>query len=111
MFPLHRPYVALAAAVVLCVGLAVSAWFKENGYSDVARLTEAIGSVTAETAALEEENSRLSARLTMITTDEGYVEAVARESLGLVRPGEVVYEFVDEELLTRAPSPVRATTK
>ncbi len=108
---LHPPSVALVAAGVVCVGLAVTGWFKENGYSDVARLKEAITSVEGETAALKDENSRLSARLTRISTDEGYVEAVARESLGLVRPGEVVYEFVDEELLTRSASPKPAATK
>ncbi|MBF0170514.1 MAG: septum formation initiator family protein [Nitrospinae bacterium] len=109
--PLTRPLVALAAAGAVCAGLATTAWFKENGYADVTRLTEAIASVEARTGELKEENSRLSARLARITTDEGYVEAVARESLGLVRPGEMVFEFVDEGLLARSPAPADAGTK
>lgn len=111
MIPLRRPTVVLAAAMVVCVGLIATAWFKENGYADVSRLTDAIGAVEGETVRMEEENSRLGARLTRITTDEGYVEAVARESLGLVRPGEVVYEFVDEDILNRSPSPKGTASK
>jgi cell division protein FtsB len=30
-----------------------------------------------------------------LRSDLGYIEKIAREELGLVRPGEIVFEFVD----------------
>jgi cell division protein FtsB len=51
-------------------------------------------------AALEREivqltlnNAALAEEVRAFRTDPGRIEAIAREELGLVKPGEVVYEF------------------
>jgi cell division protein FtsB len=95
----NRSLYALGAATALFALLLGSAWFKQNGYTDVAELKRAIADVDGEIERVRKENSRLAARLTRITTDDGYVEAVARENLGLVKPGELVFEFIEEDRL------------
>jgi cell division protein FtsB len=51
-----------------------------------AALTREIEQVSAASAALADE-------VRALRTDPGRVEAIAREELGLVKPGETVYEF------------------
>lgn len=50
---------------------------------DAARLTAQIGALRAENAAL-------AARIRALTSDPATIEAVARRTLGLMRPGEIV---------------------
>lgn len=58
-------------------------------------------------AALQAENGRLSERLQRLNDPE-YVEKLAREQLGLVKPGEVSYVVVPppEEVTATARTPV-----
>ena len=46
--------------------------------------------------ALKQENARLSEEIERLNTDLVYIEKIAREELGLVRPGEIVFEFAEE---------------
>jgi cell division protein FtsL len=57
----------------------------------------------AELASLQERNESLSAQVERLKTPEG-VEEVARESLGMVKPGENLYVVIDpaEEATTAA---------
>ena len=44
---------------------------------------------------IERENAVLSREIQRLRDDMGYIEKIAREELGLVRPGELVIEFVE----------------
>ncbi len=55
-------------------------------HRDRATLEREIEQLTAANAALAEE-------VRILRTDPARVEAIAREELGLVKPGEMVYEF------------------
>ena len=55
-------------------------------YRDRAALEREIDQLTVTNAALAEE-------VRTLRTDPARVEAIAREELGLVKPGELVYEF------------------
>jgi cell division protein FtsB len=48
-----------------------------------------------EVDAIERENSKLSQEIQRLRGDIGYLEKIAREELGLVRPGEIVIEFAE----------------
>ena len=50
-------------------------------------LTEEEAKIKREVAALREENLRLQSELTLVRSDQ-YIEAVAREQLNLVKPGD-----------------------
>ncbi len=45
----------------------------------------------------KEENKELKKRLEMYKSDPGYLEDLAREKLGMIKPGEVKYKFIDAE--------------
>lgn len=62
-------------------------------HRDRAALEREIEQLTAANASLAEE-------VRSLRTDPARVEAIAREELGLVKPGELVYEF-----RTTSPSP------
>jgi cell division protein FtsB len=42
---------------------------------------------------LQTENDKLRERIYRIRSDDLYLEKIAREELGLVRPGEIIYRF------------------
>ncbi len=65
-----------------------------------------LAEVQAQVAALEERNARLASRLNRLS-DVAYMEKLAREQLGVVRPGESSYVVVP------APPPLKpaAATK
>jgi cell division protein FtsB len=44
---------------------------------------------------IEQENQDLWRNIERLHSDMGYIEKIAREELGLVRPGELVFEFVE----------------
>jgi cell division protein FtsB len=61
-----------------------------------AALAREIAQLAAANAALEEE-------VRALRTDPGRLEAIAREELGLVKPGELVYEFRAMPRPSRSP--------
>lgn len=47
--------------------------------------------------ALEKENSNLKAEIYKLKNDPLYIEKIAREELGMMRPGEVIYRIVPQD--------------
>ena len=81
----------LTALFSLC-GLALFALCQDRQADFEARLVELEG-LKAERRVLLSHNERMRERVTYLQTDAG-VEEVAREKLGLVRPGELAYAVV-----------------
>jgi cell division protein FtsB len=52
--------------------------------------------VKAELAVLKAENDSLRAWADSLETDSATLERIARENMGMIRPGEVLYRFVTE---------------
>ncbi len=46
---------------------------------------------------LKKENTALEKKLELLNTDMVYIEKRAREKLGIVREGEIIYEFVPSQ--------------
>ncbi len=53
-----------------------------------------IGELRGDVARLHEENRVLQNQIQSLRSDLTYIERIAREDLGLVKPGETVYEFI-----------------
>jgi cell division protein FtsL len=51
------------------------------------------GALASEVEQLKATNATLAEEVRGLRTDPARVEAIAREELGLVKPGEIVYEF------------------
>ncbi|MGK7345342.1 MAG: FtsB family cell division protein [Candidatus Nitrospinota bacterium M3_3B_026] len=90
-----RPWILVSLAVVCFIAVTVTAYYKQNGLRDLRKLQSSIAKVEREIAEIRRENERNRMELYSLRQGDEYVEAVARESLGLVKPNEVVYEFVD----------------
>jgi len=95
----NKPRALLSLAAVFFCLVTATAYYKQNGLKDLARLRAAIGQANGEMRAIRAENDRIRQELASLNYSDEYVEAIARDSLGLVRPGEVVYEFIDAETL------------
>jgi len=83
------PLLALAA----CVAILLLDF--ETGLLPMARLAEEVERARDRVEQLEGEIAGLSQRVQRLRRDPGAVEAVARERLGMVRPGEIVIRWDD----------------
>ena len=94
-----KPLFLFAASLLFFMFLSVTAYYKHNGLRDLGKLEVAITSVQAEIEDIRQENERYRHELDSLNYGNAYVEAIARESLGLVKPREVVYEFVPASVM------------
>lgn len=73
--------------------LVLVAVFGDRGLLDLWRLRRELEALHREVQALEAENERLARAIEQLRHDPGSIERLAREELGLVRPGERVLRF------------------
>lgn len=90
MARLTRPGWIVVGALIL---LAVMAIFGDNGVLALRRLRGEVDTLVREVRTLEVENERLSRQILELQEDPAVIERIAREELGLVRPGEKVLRF------------------
>lgn len=81
----------LGATVLLAFALLAIAALKSNRDLQAARSREQV--LQAQIAATRAESERLRARIDRLHHDPGMLERLAREDLGLVRPGDVIIEL------------------
>jgi cell division protein FtsB len=85
----------LPATLVLYALLAVSTLVGQRGLLHLWKLRQEQRALEADVFALLRENEDLRSRITRLQTDDEFLEKVAREELGFVRKGELVYRFRD----------------
>jgi cell division protein FtsB len=83
---------------LLLVGLSISgmilfAIFGGRGLMQIYHLKEERNRIEGSNARLQEENRKLTEKVNRLRNNKDEVEKVAREELGLVKKGEVVYQF------------------
>lgn len=77
--------------------------FGERGALHLWRLLGEKAKLEERNFLLHKENESLRERIDRIRHDDAYLEKIAREELGLVRPGEIIYRFgVSESKKKRA---------
>lgn len=84
--------------VVLVILLALFAWGLTAGDHGVWRLQQLHqrqAHLQQQISRLRQENERLRSRIQALRHNPSYIERLARQQLGLVRPGEVVYRLHD----------------
>ncbi len=67
----------------------------EYSVADLDRTRVQVEQAAGELAELETEARRLEARVTALETDPRTLERLAREDIGMIRDGEVLYRFAD----------------
>lgn len=93
---LRRKAVTLTS-VLLLIALIVGSMFGDRGILHLITQRQRADALRQEIEALGAENLRLYAEIQQLRTDPRAVERIAREELGLARPGETVF------LLREAP--------
>jgi cell division protein FtsB len=89
----------LGATVVLVLALLAIAALKSNRDLQAARSRERL--LTGKIAATLAESERLRVRIDRLRHDPGMLEKLAREDLGMARPGDVIVELPE----AAAPAP------
>lgn len=93
----RKDFLLNPVVITIVVVIAVIAAF--NFYQNIARMNQLenqIEKIEAQIAQAETENEKLKRQLENSNSNE-YIEEVAREKLGLVKPGEKMFIPVEEE--------------
>jgi cell division protein FtsB len=77
------------------VTVAASALVGSDGLSRLLMLRSERQELGEEAVRRLQENAALRAEISRLRSDPKYLESLARERLGLVRPDEMVYRFLD----------------
>lgn len=85
----------LPVLLVLYVLLALSTLVSQRGLLHLWKLQQEQQALEAKVFALLRENEELRSRIARLQTDDEFLEKVAREELGFVGKGELVYRFDD----------------
>jgi cell division protein FtsB len=93
----RRKAFALAAFLIAAATM-LNSLFGEGGILGLWKAREAHARLVQEVEALETENARLSAQIRALRSDPLVVERLARETLGMSRPGEIVLTIRHPEL-------------
>ncbi len=84
----------MGAGVFLAVMMALGIR-NERGFLTMWRVQRNITRLSQEVRMIEQGNRSLLHDIERLHDDMRYIEKIAREELGLARPGELVFEFVD----------------
>ena len=88
-----RKPLALAVGVVVLV-----MWLMEvSEITQYVRIANELERMNQEIAELERKNSALEKEIFLVRNDEFTLEKLARERLGYVKEGEIVYQLVESE--------------
>ena len=84
----------LAAGAVGLVLFALAAVYGGHGLMHLVRLQDEQRELEHAAFQLQQWNEHLRERVQLLQTDDGYIEKLARERLGLVKKGEIVYRVL-----------------
>ncbi len=88
--------VALPLILLLIAAVAVPVKLLDaKGLDRVERLERELDGLSEVNRQIEKENQTLRTEIKSFHSDPAYIEKVARDELGMVRPGEVIYQFND----------------
>jgi cell division protein FtsB len=88
----------IVAVGILLLGLGL--WklaVGEMGVVKYYRMSAHAGELRGEIDRLRTDNARLSKEVAALKSDPAYIERMARDKIGLARPGELVYYYGDSE--------------
>ncbi len=69
--------------------------FGNRGFTDYRMLKEKQAALEETNKCTAAENDELKKKITLFKTDLRHVETVARRELGMVKQGDIVYQFID----------------
>lgn len=100
---LRRHAAALLGLLVLV--LIVHDVFGTHGYLAMRRKQRELRNVKNSLGQLDKENLRLQQEVNELKTDPHFIERIARDELGLARPGEVIIKIPQAQRLPQDSAP------
>jgi cell division protein FtsB len=91
-----RKKAAILASIIVVIGLVVGSLFGDRGLLQLVSQRERADALAREIEQLRADNSRLAADIRALRQDPAAIERLAREELGLARPGETVFVIREE---------------
>ena len=91
-----RRKAAILASILALITLVVGSFFGDRGMLNLVAQRERAAALEHEVNALRSENLRLAGEIRALRSDPRAVERLAREELGLARPGETVFLIRDQ---------------
>jgi len=88
----HRKIIILIVIVGVIIFL-----FANKNFQTLLILNKEIAQLKQRIAGLEGENRRLNEELEAMKNDPEYFESMARKELGLIKPGETKYRFIESK--------------
>ena len=92
-----RRKAALLASVIAIIALVVGSLFGDRGILQLLAQRQRALDLAREIEEIRAENGRLAAEIHALRTDPRAIERIAREQLGLARPGETVFLIRDAD--------------
>jgi cell division protein FtsB len=92
-----RRKAALLASVIAIIALVVGSLFGDRGILQLMAQRQRALELAREIEDIRAENLRLAAEIRALRTDPRAIERIAREQLGLARPGETVFLIRDAD--------------
>jgi cell division protein FtsB len=86
-----RRKAALLASVIAIIALVVGSLFGDRGILQLMAQRQRALELAREIEEIRAENVRMAAEIRALRTDPRAIERIAREQLGLARPGETVF--------------------
>ena len=81
------------ALIFVMVVVFVDALFGERGLAQTIRARQEYGLAAAALAVMKQENAGLREEARRLAEDPATIESIARDKLGLIRPGETLYRL------------------
>ena len=91
-----RRKAAILASILVLITLVVGSFFGDRGMLNLVAQRERAQTLEHEVAALRAENLHLAEEIRALRSDPRAVERLAREELGLARPGETIFLIRDQ---------------
>jgi cell division protein FtsB len=83
-----KKYIIIASIIIVCGAL-----LSYQPYSELKRFRKEITELEKEITRLEDANENLRSKIKAIKEDPFYIEKIARDDLGLTKPGEIIYHI------------------
>jgi cell division protein FtsB len=102
--PLPRKHKGtLVTCVVVLILFVIAAVYGDHGLIHLLRMHSEQSELEHTAFDLQQQNERLRERIRRLQSDDHYIERLARERLGLVRKGEIMYRLTVPTPAASAP--------
>ncbi len=91
-----RKKLSIAASILVVLYFLTTFVLGEMGLVKYFRMKAQYTALNADLARLKNDNSRLRREVHSLRSDTAHMERIARDKLGLARPGEIVYYYNDK---------------